>query len=124
MFRVYLYGGIALALGIAVFLGWTAIKTFGGDVAKLGEQIATLKHENELQKSKIAAYVRAQERRDNAIAASPCKNQIQFWMKNPEQIPGTWNPHEQLTAPNIRDNPKPGTLPNFDWSFLNPWKWF
>lgn len=122
MWRVYV--GIAGLLAIATFLGWTAIKTFGGDVAKLSAQITTLQRENELQKSKIAAYVRAQERRDNAIAASPCKAQIQFWMKNPEQLPGVWNPHEQLTAPNIRDNPKPGTLPNIDWSILNPWKWF
>jgi hypothetical protein len=124
MWRVYLYGGIAAVVALIVFFGWTSIKTFVSDVAGLGGQISTLRHENDLLKAKVAAYVRAQERRDNAIAASPCKNQIQFWMKNPEQIPGLWNPHEQLTAPNIRDNPKPGTLPNFDWSFLNPWKWF
>jgi hypothetical protein len=115
----------AAILAVIFGLGWTAIKVFPASLIDAGAKIKELERKNELAESKIAAYMRAQERRDAAIKASPCKGQIEFWIKNPDNLPGTWNPHEQLTAPNIRDNPKPGggiSLPS--WSQLNPLNWW
>lgn len=115
----------AAVLSVIGFLGWTAIKVFPSSLIEAGQRIKELERKNELAEAKITAYMRAQERRDAAIKASPCKAQIEFWIKNPDNLPGTWNPHEQLTAPNIRDNPKPGggiSLPS--WKQLNPLNWW
>lgn len=119
-----IYAVIAVVIGLVGFFGWTAIKVFPAYLADAGKEIQALKHKNELAESKITGYMRAQERRDAAIKASPCKSQIEFWIKNPDNLPGTWNPHEQLTAPNLKSDSKPGTLSLPSWSQLNPLNWF
>jgi hypothetical protein len=119
-----IYAVIAVVIALVAFFGWTAIKVFPEYLVDAGKEIADLKRKNELAESKITAYMRAQERRDAAIKASPCKAQIEYWIKNPDNLPGNWNPHEQLTAPNLKSNAKPGTLPSIPWSSLNPFNWF
>lgn len=119
-----IYAVIAVVIGLVAFFGWTAIKAFPAQLVEAGQRIKALEKKNELAEAKIRAYMRAQERRDAAIKASPCKAQIERWMKNPDSLPGQFKPFEQLTAPNLRDDSKPGTLSWPDLSWMNPMKWF
>ena len=116
--KIYAIVGVVIAL--VAFFGWTAIKSFPASLVRAGQQIQVLERKNELAESKIKAYMRAQERRDAAINASPCKAQIQRWMKNPDEVPGQFKPFEQLTPPNLREGNTPPAAP-FDWPKFKWW---
>lgn len=118
------YAVVVIVIALVAFFGWTAIKAFPASLVEAGQKIKALEKKNELAEAKITAYMRAQERRDAAIKASPCKAQIEYWIKNPDNLPGTFNPHEQLTPPNLKSESKPLQFSMPDLSWLNPLGWF
>lgn len=79
--------GIAAALLVA---GWF-VYGWGIEVINhynaLQIQNTTLKRDKALIESRVASYQTLLARRDAAIAASQCKAQIQYYIKNPERIP-------------------------------------
>jgi hypothetical protein len=83
---------VAIAAAFAGSFGWT----FATNYKNMATEIANLKKEKELFEARVSAYQRMIDRRDAAIKASMCSDQIQAWIKDPDKIPKPFNPHDQL----------------------------
>lgn len=90
--------GLFIAVSILVFIGsvGTTLVTGYRDQAK---KIANLEHEIILLEKRQDSYHRMIERRDEAIKASACKDQILHWVSNPDEIPKPFDPFNQLQGP-------------------------
>lgn len=92
------FGGLGIAALFAVSLAhWLP-----AHISDLSRQLAEEKHQVELIDARATAYQRGNERRDAAIAASKCKDQIQYWVRHPDEIPGQFDPFNQLQPQNTR----------------------
>lgn len=81
-----------LAIWFAYSWGVTVIRTYNDNISK----IALLERDLKLVNSRVASYQTLNARRDAAIAASKCKTQIEYWLKNPDEIPTKFDPFNQL----------------------------
>lgn len=86
------WGGIAAVVLFAVTLAWS----IPNKIDNLSTELAQLKHDSELIQSRADAYQRGNERRDAAIAASTCSQQIEYWVSHPDDIPKPFDPFSQL----------------------------
>jgi hypothetical protein len=86
------------AVGIVLYFvyGWgmTIIQNY----SDMAMKIERLERDKNLIESRVASYQTLLARRDAAIEASKCKEQIQRWIKNPDTIPGFRNPFEGNTG--------------------------
>ena len=88
------YGGLAAVILFIVSLAHYLPE----HISDLSGQLADQKHQVELLQARATALQRGNDRRDEAIAASACAEQIQAWVHNPDDIPKPFNPFCQLTG--------------------------
>lgn len=62
------------------------------DYSAMATKIAEMQREANLNEGRLASYKRMIDRRDAAINASQCKAQIEFWVKNPDDVPKPFDP--------------------------------
>jgi hypothetical protein len=74
--------------------GWSFVTKY----QQMSGQIVQLQHDIELRDGREASFRRMLDRRDAAIGASKCNEQIQDWVKNPDKIPKAFNPFNQLDS--------------------------
>lgn len=94
MFRSWFYGLTALAFIVVASFGWS----FANNYMKMSAEIARLEHAISLREARELSHLRMIERRNDAIAASKCKQQIEHWVRNPDEIP------RPLTLPDASDS--------------------
>jgi len=88
-------GGLAVgAIALWFAYGW-GVEVIGS-YRSMASEIALLKRDKALIESRVASYKTLMARRDAAIEASKCKAQIQYWVKNPDEIPTKFDPFNQL----------------------------
>lgn len=92
------YGGIGAIVLFLVTLAWS----IPNKIDNLSTELAQLKHDSELIQARADAYQRGNERRDAAIAASTCSQQIEYWVHNPDEIPKPFDPFNQLNPSNLK----------------------
>lgn len=89
-------------VGIGSFIVWNwgdnVIRTYSNNISK----IATHEAEIEKYKRREESALRQRDRRDDAINASKCKDQIQDWVRNPHKIPKPFDPFNQMTPPGVK----------------------
>lgn len=90
------------ALGLAGLYVYGLATSAPAQLAQKSMQLANCQRDLKIRDSREASFRRMTDRRDEAIAASQCKAQIQFWVRNPEKIPKPFNPHEQLKPPGLK----------------------
>ena len=59
--------------------------------------IAEMQRAKDLSEGRLASFRRMVDRRDAAISASQCKAQIEFWIKNPDDVPKPFKPFGRQT---------------------------
>lgn len=59
---------------------------------EMAKTIERLERDKALIESRVDSLRELKQRRDDAIAASRCRVQIETWIKNPESIPGRSSP--------------------------------
>lgn len=91
---VRLAGLAAIAVAAWFIYGWGSEVI--GNYRSMASEITTLKRDKALIESRVASYQTLMARRDAAITASKCKDQIQRWLKNPDEIPTKFDPFNQL----------------------------
>lgn len=82
------HAGVA---AVVLFFGFMG-KTFVTDYRDMSAKIERLEHAAKLTDGKLASYQRMIARRDAAIDASNCKAQIDYWVRNPDDVPGKFEP--------------------------------
>lgn len=111
--------GIPLAL---LGVGYVATAGWRSDYNASFSKITKLEADVEKYKHRETSYVRQIERYKAATKKSACASQIARWVRNPDEIPKDFNPHEQFTAPNLRTNQHDGVdtaqpYDEFEWSW-------
>lgn len=86
--RLGIIGALLVAGWFAYGWGSQVISNYGGMAAK----IERLERDKALIESRVKSYQTLMARRDAAIEASRCKDQIQHWVKNPDEIPTPFDP--------------------------------
>ncbi len=81
-----------LSLGAVAFFAWGTVQSVIDRYSEMGGKIATLERNNKLLTSRLDSYNLRISRRDEAIAASQCKDKIQYWLRHPDEIPKPFNP--------------------------------
>lgn len=84
--------GTALAIWFAYGWGSQIINNY----TEMPKKIERLERDLKLVNSRVSSYRTLLGRRDAAIAASKCKVQIEYWVKNPNEIPTKFDPFNQL----------------------------
>ncbi|CAA2141458.1 hypothetical protein [Hyphomicrobium sp. ghe19] len=92
------YGGIAAVLLFAVSLAYS----LPAKISNLADELANSKHQQNLLRARAEALQRGNDRRDSAIKASKCSEQIQYWVRHPDEIPKKFDPFNQLKPENTR----------------------
>lgn len=90
--RTIVYGGIGLVALFAYGWGSQVINSYSSFAANN----ALLQRQLTLQQSREKSLRTLLERRNQAIAASKCKDQIERWVKDPDSIPKPFDPFNQL----------------------------
>lgn len=90
--------GVIVALLIVVSSAWS----YASKLADVQQELDRVNHELALQRGRDESYKRMIDRRDAAIGASKCKDQITHWVRNPDEIPQPFDPFNQLVPPNLR----------------------
>lgn len=113
---------------LTIFGIWHYNKTWVNSYNKSFSTIASLRSEVNKLKQREVSYRRQIERYKAAAAASQCAAQIDKGVRNPDLIPKKWNPHEQLTAPNLRDQPHDNVdsfqpYDEYEWKKPSWWPW-
>lgn len=75
---------------------WGVVNNAISEYGRTHQELAMCKRDKALIESRVDSWKALKERRDEAIAASRCKDQIQHWIKNPDEIPKPFNPFDQL----------------------------
>lgn len=88
---------VAIVAAIMVFIGGVGVTLVTG-YGDQREAITKLRHEATLSDHRVASYKRMIDRRDAAIEASACKARIQYWLKNPSDIPQPFKPFGSTTV--------------------------
>lgn len=90
-------GKIALIASpiVALLIGYLAITGARADLKDITNENATLKVELRKLEARSLSDKRMIARRDEAIAQSQCKDQIQRWVRHPDEIPKKFDPHNQ-----------------------------
>lgn len=87
------------AMGAVLVAGWF-LYGWGSEVignyGRMAAKIERLERDKALIESRVASLRVLNERRDAAIEASRCKDQIKNWLKNPDEIPTKFDPFNQL----------------------------
>lgn len=91
---VRLAGLAAAAIALWFAYGWGSEVI--GNYRSMASEITTLKRDKALIESRVKSYQTLMARRDAAITASRCKDQIERWLKNPDEIPTPFDPFHQL----------------------------
>lgn len=81
-----------IAIIVSAGLAWGFIKSFIASHEQLIKDHHELLREKELFDARVAGYTRQIERRDAAIDASKCKDQIRDWIINPDKVPKPFDP--------------------------------
>lgn len=89
--RLGAYAAIAVTLWFAYGWGSEIIGNYGAMAAK----IERLERDKALIDSRVKSYQTLLARRDAAIAASACKEKIEYWVKHPDEIPVPWDPFKR-----------------------------
>lgn len=85
-----------VAVAIAVWYGYGWGKQIISNYTEMPKTIERLERDKKLLNSRVESYRTLNARRDAAIAASKCKVQIEYWLKNPDEIPTKFDPFNQL----------------------------
>lgn len=85
-FRLVLYG---IPVLLALWFFWPSSQS---DIVKLANENAKLRNDVRLRDARILSNLRMIQRRDNAIEASACKDQIKYWVSNPDKVPKKFDP--------------------------------
>jgi hypothetical protein len=84
------------ALGLAGLYVYGLATSTPAQLALKSAQLANCQRDGALKDARERSFRRMIERRDAAINASQCKAKINYWVRNPDEIPKPFNPHEQL----------------------------
>lgn len=99
-FALGIFGWIRLAgllgVGFAGLLTWSSVKDVIRNYSAMSATIERLEHDKALLESRLTSYNLRIERRDAAIDASRCKEQIKRWVTHPDETPKPFNPFNQL----------------------------
>lgn len=90
--KIVFYGGIASVLVYAAVLAWST----ASNIADLSKQLTEAQHELALRDARETSMQRMLDRRDAAIGASKCTDQIKYWLTHPDEIPKPFQPFCQL----------------------------
>lgn len=94
MLYLRLFGLVGSAIALWFVYGWgSQIIT---NYTEMPKRIQQLERDKALIESRVKSYQTLMARRDAAIEASKCKEQIQHWVKNPDEIPTKFDPFNQL----------------------------
>lgn len=85
-----------LGIGAVAFFVWGNVQSVIDRYTDMSGKIATLERNNKLLTSRLDSYNLRISRRDEAIAASQCKEKIQYWLRHPDEIPKPFDPFGQL----------------------------
>ena len=75
---------------------WGVANNWISEFGMAHQNLAMCKRDKALIESRVESLRVLKDRRDEAIAASRCKSQIQHWIKNPDEITKPFNPFNQL----------------------------
>lgn len=89
--RLIAFGVMALAAWFAYGWGLQVIDNY----TEMPKKIERLERDKALIESRVKSYQTLMARRDAAIAASKCKDTIQHWVKNPDEIPTPFDPFKR-----------------------------
>lgn len=81
---------------------WLYTSGMRSDYKDMSYQIAGFQQQKRVLDARVNSYQRMIERRNEAIDASQCKDQIRKWIHNPDLIPKKFDPHNQFTPPMYR----------------------
>lgn len=87
----------AVVAAIALFIGgagYSLVTNYSSQAAQLQQA----QYDAELIKRKLESYTRMVDRRDAAISASKCADQIKHWVSNPDEIPKKFDPFNSRTG--------------------------
>lgn len=94
MLYLRLFGLVGSAIALWFVYGWgSQIIT---NYTEMPKRIQQLERDKALIESRVKSYQTLMARRDAAIEASKCKEQIQYWVKNPDEMPTKFDPFNQL----------------------------
>lgn len=94
------YGLPLLVIIFVASFGWSFVSNYG----KMAYKIATLENQVRKYDGRLASYRRMIDRRDLAIKASKCTKRIQYWVRNPDDIPRDMPPGN-IFAPKFYKQP-------------------
>lgn len=92
-------GGLVVIAGL-VYFAYANVQSVITRYTNMSGEITALTKENKLLKSRLDSYNLRISRRDDAINASKCKDQINKWVRHPDDIPQPFNPFNQLNSGN------------------------
>ncbi len=118
-----------IVVAVATF-AWSMVDTFKTTL----QENVTLKAQIKVYDGRLASYKRMIDRRQAAIDASKCKDQINRWVRNPDDIPQKFEPFknsplstelpDSTKQPNAVDTEPVEPFVYPDFSKVLPWNWF
>lgn len=124
------WGFVALLFVAVATFAWSMMDSYRDAIA----ENVKLKADIVKFDGRLASYKRMWERRQAAIDASQCKDQINRWVRNPDSIPKKFEPFknsplstelpDSTRQPNAMDTEPVPPLKMPDFSKVLPWNWF
>jgi hypothetical protein len=92
----YIRMGLMIATLFGGYFVYGVATNWLSEYGAANQKLAMCERDNRMLESRVKSWQLLKERRDEAIAASACKGQIEDWIKNPDEIPKPFNPFNQL----------------------------